>query len=197
MRDTLSLDSICLDHAPAVQKLASHPKIAETTNLPQPYPPNGAASWILSSMPRRVAGVEYSFAIIRDRDQTLVGVTSLMNVGQGEAELGYWIGHPFWGNGYATEANRQIIQFGFDTVDLDRIYARPLLRNHASCRVLDKIGFDLVDVFDNMFPKWEDSDSLCMYELKDSVRHPIPGTVGVPARSRVPSPKRRSVRLHG
>jgi len=124
-------------------------------------------------------------------------VTSLMNVGQGEAELGYWIGHPFWGNGYATEANRQIIQFAFDTVDLDRIYARPLLRNHASCRVLDKIGFDLVDVFDNMFPKWEDSDSLCMYELKESVRHPIRGTVGVPARSRVPSPKRRSARLYG
>ncbi|WP_179862182.1 GNAT family N-acetyltransferase [Longibacter salinarum] len=166
MRDSLSLDPVRLYHAGAIQRLASHPKIAETTNIPQPYPKDGAASWIISAMPRQMAGVEYSFAIMREDDDTLVGVTSLMNVGQGEAELGYWIGYPYWGNGYATKANRLVLEFAFESVCLDTIYARPLLRNAASCRVLDKLGFDLVDVVENVFPKWDNTDSLGMYEIE-------------------------------
>jgi RimJ/RimL family protein N-acetyltransferase len=56
------------------------------------------------------------------------------------AELGYWIGKPFWGRGYATEAARALVQYGFDTLGLHRIYARHLTRNPASGRVLHKIG---------------------------------------------------------
>jgi len=168
VRDKVSLDPVRLEHADAIQHLASHPDVAATTNIPEPYPENGAVSWIMSSMPRQMAGVEHSFAVIREADETLVGVSSLMNVGQGEAELGYWVGHPFWGNGYATHAARHTLDFAFDAIGLEHIYARPLVRNAASCRVLEKLNFQLTDVVDNFFPKWDNDDSLAMYEIQQA-----------------------------
>lgn len=165
VRDLVSIVPVKLHHASAIQELVSHPKVAETTNIPQPYPENGAVSWIVSATPRQIAGFEYSFAIVRQRDEQVVGVTSLMNVGNGEAELGYWVGVPFWGNGYATSANRRIMDFAFDRAGLDRLFARPLCRNRASCRVLEKVGFRHTETVDNVFPKWADSDRLAIYEI--------------------------------
>jgi RimJ/RimL family protein N-acetyltransferase len=166
VRESISIVPVDAKHADAIQELASHPKIAETTNIPQPYPENGAMSWIIRSLPRRMAGVEHSFVIRRRADQQVVGVTSLMSVGRCNAELGYWIGVPFWGNGYATRANRKIVKFAFEEANLDSLYARPLVRNQASCRVLEKIGFEHVDTVDNVFPKWDASDKLGIYELE-------------------------------
>ena len=56
------------------------------------------------------------------------------------AELGYWIGVPFWGKGYATEAASAAVAFGFDMLRLNRIYAHHFAGNTASQRVLEKIG---------------------------------------------------------
>jgi RimJ/RimL family protein N-acetyltransferase len=58
----------------------------------------------------------------------------------GRAELGYWIGVPYWGNGYATEASRTLVKYGFETLGLHRIFASHVVRNSASARVLRKIG---------------------------------------------------------
>lgn len=166
MRDTISIIPVESKHADAIQELASHPKVAETTNIPQPYPKNGAMSWIVRSLPRRMAGIEHAFVIQCSTDDTVVGVTSLMNVGRYKAELGYWVGVPFWGKGYATQANRLILAFAFEEAGLERLYARPLARNVASCRVLEKLGFDHVDTVDNVFPKWDATDQLGIYELE-------------------------------
>jgi len=56
------------------------------------------------------------------------------------AELVYWLGKDYWGQGYATEAARAIISYGFDELKLHRIYARYLSHNLASGRVLEKLG---------------------------------------------------------
>jgi RimJ/RimL family protein N-acetyltransferase len=58
----------------------------------------------------------------------------------GIGELGYWIGVPYWGRGYATEAAGAVVRYGFDTLALTRIAARAFCRNPASSRVLRKIG---------------------------------------------------------
>lgn len=55
------------------------------------------------------------------------------------AELGYWIGVPFWGNGYATEAARAVVRYGFENFDLNRIFAAHFAGNDASGKVLRKI----------------------------------------------------------
>jgi [ribosomal protein S5]-alanine N-acetyltransferase len=57
------------------------------------------------------------------------------------AELGYWLGEPFWGRGIMTEAVAAFTRWAFATFDLARIYAEPFANNPASARVLEKAGF--------------------------------------------------------
>lgn len=128
-------------HAPSVQKLASDPAISDTTTLPSPYPEDGAITWIRKTVKLRGEGREYAFAVF-DVD-VLVGVCSILNVDKalGSAELGYWIGKPFWGRGYATQAGRLVLYFGFNELGLEIVHSSCLERNRASHRVLEKLGF--------------------------------------------------------
>ncbi|RMF52633.1 MAG: N-acetyltransferase [Bacteroidetes bacterium] len=155
-----------LEHAPAIQRLAEDPAVTATTNLPEPYPPDGARLWIRSLLPKRWAGVEYAFAMV-NADEELVGVVGFMDVRpqEGQAELGYWVGRPYWGRGYATAGCRQILAYGFDVLGLRRIIARPLARNRASCRVLEKIGFRWLGTERNVFPRFDPEDRLAVYEM--------------------------------
>ena len=70
-----------------------------------------------------------------------VTLTRGTDVARKSAELGYWFGRPFWGKGVATEAVRQMCATGFGAWDIVRIFAEPFSRNRASCRVLEKNGF--------------------------------------------------------
>jgi RimJ/RimL family protein N-acetyltransferase len=55
--------------------------------------------------------------------------------------MGYWFGEPYWGKGYATEAGRRLLRFAFEERELDGIAAGHYWENHASGRVLTKLGF--------------------------------------------------------
>jgi ribosomal-protein-alanine N-acetyltransferase len=59
------------------------------------------------------------------------------------AELGFWLAQPFWGQGIITQAVRQVVAYGFQAFDITRIFARPFGTNRASQRVLEKAGFAL------------------------------------------------------
>ena len=84
--------------------------------------------------PHHAAGEEFAFAIMNEESK-LVGVTGLVDVTTTEAELGFWIGKPYWNRGFATAAAHQAVQFAFEEVDLERVFARPLARNppRAAC----------------------------------------------------------------
>jgi len=56
------------------------------------------------------------------------------------AELGYWLGAAYWGQGYATEAAREMLRYGFEELGLHRIFATHFKHNAASGRILKKIG---------------------------------------------------------
>jgi RimJ/RimL family protein N-acetyltransferase len=78
---------------------------------------------------------------VRQADEGLVGAISLgVDSAHHHAEAGYWIGRPFWGQGYATEALRRLISYGFAELKLERIVARHLGCNPASGRVMEKAG---------------------------------------------------------
>lgn len=62
-------------------------------------------------------------------------------LGEDEAELGFWIGTPFWGNGYVPEAAREVISHGFKDLNLKRIYCGYFEGNYNSKRVQEKCGF--------------------------------------------------------
>ena len=58
------------------------------------------------------------------------------------AEIGYWIGEPYWGNGYAAEAIKQLVEIAFNQEPIQRVYANIFEYNMASMRVLEKVGFE-------------------------------------------------------
>jgi RimJ/RimL family protein N-acetyltransferase len=60
----------------------------------------------------------------------------------GTAELGYFFHPDHWGNGYATEAARRMVEYGFGERRLDKVWARVLAFNDASARVLERVGFE-------------------------------------------------------
>ncbi|ASN81509.1 GNAT family N-acetyltransferase [Deinococcus ficus] len=126
-----------------VHTLLSHPGVAAgMLSIPSPYPAGLALTWIRSRPAAAEEGRAYSWAITPQDGAALLGsVTLSPDPGQGRAELGYWIGVPFWGQGHATEAVAAVLAFGFGSLGLHRIHATVFPRNAASARVLEKSGF--------------------------------------------------------
>ena len=109
----IRLDPIALRHASAVQRLASDPAVGATSNVPSPYPPDGARSWIESERTKREQGRSYAFAVL-DAAGQVVGVATLMGVDRaaGMAGLGYWIGTPYWRLGKRNFDMKPYLDFG-------------------------------------------------------------------------------------
>jgi RimJ/RimL family protein N-acetyltransferase len=96
-----------------------------------------------------------------------IGVFRCDNIHRRTAELGYYIGEKYWGNGYMTSAVRQICDYVFDNTDIVRIFAEPFAANIASCRVLEKAGFTCEGVLrDNAFKNGEFLDMKMYARIK-------------------------------
>ena len=149
------LEPLAPAHAAPLQPLLEDPAIAETTPFPHPYPQDGARAYVAESIALREAGTKYVYAVC-DASGQPVGMALLKDVdqGKGEGELGYWIGRPYWGRGYATAAAADILEFGFATLGLRTIQAVSMEANPPSLQVLAKLGF--VEVGRSMWslPKW-------------------------------------------
>ncbi|HEX5789284.1 MAG TPA: GNAT family N-acetyltransferase [Woeseiaceae bacterium] len=128
--------------AAMVQELAGDRRVAEmTSNVPHPYEDGMAEHWIATLGAGYAEGAQATFAITRRDDDMLVGAVGLrIDRSSREAELGYWTGAPFWNRGYATEAAKALLGFGFRELALTAITAAHLARNPASGRVMQKAG---------------------------------------------------------
>ena len=138
----LLLRSIESEDVPAIVRLAGVNEIAATTlNIPHPYSENDARSFLAKANEDFREGHCVSFAISILPGRELCGAIGLHIADMHRrAELGYWIGVPFWGKGFATEAASAAVVFGFEALHLHRIYAHHFFGNIASKRVLEKIG---------------------------------------------------------
>lgn len=111
-----------------------------TLTLPNPYTEDSAKFWIQLAK-KGIANQHYIFAIRQKEDNLLIGGIDLaINKKHNNAEIGYWIAEDFWNRGYATEAVKAIIDFGFTQLKLKRIYASHFDFNPASGKVLEKAG---------------------------------------------------------
>ena len=81
------------------------------------------------------------------------------------AELGYWIGQSFWRQGYCTEAARAVLGYGFELLELNRVYASYLTRNPASGRVMQKIGMAYEGCLRQHIKKWDVFEDLALYGI--------------------------------
>src|ERR1700691_4956998 len=110
---------------------------AMTLRIAHPYTEQNARDFIAKT---RDDG-EIRVAIILASNGRMCGGVGLKpETAHQRAELGYWIGVPYWGNGYATEAAQAMLKYGFETLELQRIFASYVPRNVASGKVLQKIG---------------------------------------------------------
>ena len=138
----LVLRAFDLTDAPEVQRLAGAKEVARATALiPHPYPDGAAEQWIASHPGEWAARRSLPLAVTRRNSGALVGAMGLTFAPEHRrAELGYWIGVPFWRNGFATEAAAALTDYGFRVLGLNRVQAHHYASNPVSGRVLLKIG---------------------------------------------------------
>ena len=109
--------------------------------VPYPYTERDAEEFIRTMLSENIDST-FSFAITLDGKVIgSIGVFRQNNIHFRTAEIGYYIGESYWGNGYATSAIKQVCEYVFENTDIIRIFAEPFANNKASCRALEKAGF--------------------------------------------------------
>lgn len=164
--ERLVLRDYTLTDAPAIERLVGAREVARNTlRIPHPYPEGEAERWIATHDEARANG-NHVFAITLRVGGDLIGTVGLhVTADHDHGEIGYWIGVPYWGHGYATEAAGAVMQFGFDALSLNRIFASHFSRNPASGRVLQKIGMQHEGTLRQHFKKWNEYVDLECYAL--------------------------------
>lgn len=151
--DHLSLRRLKESDQSSLAELCNNKKIWNNVRdlLPSPYTKEHAIEFILSCRkqdPPTTFAIEYKGELAG-----CIGLTMQTDVYRLNAEIGYWIGEPFWGKGIATRAVELITAYGFDQLGLVRIYSGVFDFNKASQRVLEKAGYQLEYIAQNAIIK--------------------------------------------
>ena len=170
--ERLILRPFSLEDAKEVQRLAGDMEIAKTTlNIPHPYEDGMAEEWINRHVEEYERGISLTLAISHKEEKYLIGAIGLaINKKHDRAELGYWIGRPYWNKGYCSEAAKTLCDYGFQKIGLNKICATHLKRNPASGKVMQKIGMEQEGVFKKHVKKWGKYEDLVYYGMVKSWR---------------------------
>lgn len=144
-----SLRPFTITDLDSLVKYANNPTIANnlTDKFPYPYTKENGKMFIefaTKNIPTNIFAIDINGEVCGG-----IGIHPQEDVHRKNAELGYWLAEPFWGNGIITKAIIQIVEYGFIHFDITRIFARPYGTNVASQRVLEKAGF----IFEGRFEK--------------------------------------------
>ena len=166
--DRLLLRGFELSDAPAVQKLVDDIDIARSTlHIPHPYTVEMAREWIVLNRENLEKGISIELAITLKKTRELIGAIGISSIDREheKAEIGYWIGKKFWNNGYCTEAAKRVVQYCFEELRLNRVYALHFLTNPASGKVMKKIGMKKEGVLRKNIKKWEEFVDTPIYSI--------------------------------
>lgn len=155
MEEKIKIRHLKLSDKAELAKLANNKKIWDNLrdHIPFPYKESDAEFFIdLTNKedPKQTFGIEY-----KGKLSGVIGLVIQKDVYKKSAEIGYWIGEAFWGNGIATKAVELITEYGFDKLDLNRIYTGVFEYNLASMKVLEKNGYEKEGIFKNAILKNE------------------------------------------
>lgn len=153
--------------APRIQELASAREVAATTlRIPHPYPEDGGAEFVKMCLSLDPARGECPFAILPRGSDQLIGLCGLEpEFNHRQAEMGYWIGVPYWGRGYATEAAAAMLRFAFLDLELHRVHAAYFSNNPASGRVMEKLGMRFEGIYREHILKYGEFLDLHVYAI--------------------------------
>ena len=165
--DRLILREFTVEDAPRVQRLAGEREVARMTlNIPHPYEEGMAEEWITGLRPAFEAGTRAAFAVTLREGGTLVGTVSLfIDERDRTGLLGFWVGLPYWGKGYATEAVAEVVRYGFEERGLLHVRANHFGSNPASGRVLRKVGMVHEVTRQGYYEKWGEVEDRIEYSL--------------------------------
>lgn len=114
---------------------------ANTSKIPYPYTEEHAKIWFKLIEVSARKKEAYIFAIRQLEDEHLIGAVGLhLEKSHQKAEVGYWLGKSYWNNGLVSEALKEVIKYGFEKLNLNKIYATHFDFNPASGKVLQKSG---------------------------------------------------------
>ena len=134
----LRLRAYCeADIAELLPLIGTREVAATTLRIAHPYTEQDAPAFLALS---RESDKLWLATTLRSDGRQIGGIGLRIDDQQKHAELGYWLGAPYWGQGYATEAAREILRYGFEDLGLHRIFASHFKHNPASGRILLKLG---------------------------------------------------------
>lgn len=140
-----------------IQKTASMREIADTMiSLPHPYPAGEAERYISRKQNEREAGSSATFIIEKKVEKGFCGLIEVRDIDHehSQGELSFWLAQKAWGNGYMSEVVQAVVRYGFEVLNLNRLYAYHMLRNPATGRVLEKNGFKQEGLLRQRVKKW-------------------------------------------
>lgn len=169
----VSLKGLSASDVKELYENAKDREICLYTTLPYPYKYEHAERFVKIARRKLKAGEEYNLGIYlngSEGKETLIGMMGLMRFKESarQAEIGYWLGKRFWGEGYAGEALELMLEFGFKKLKLLKIYAKVMHPNVASSKLLERNGFTLEGRLRKMIKKngqW--MDDLCYGLLRE------------------------------
>ena len=133
--------------------------------IPWPYSQKDAEDFIAAML---AADKTKTFAFAITADEEVIGSIGVFrgeNIHCRTAEMGYYLGEAYWGKGFGTSAVRQICTYVFENTDIIRIFAEPFAFNTASCRVLEKAGFQMEGILRSNAVKNGAVQDMKMYAL--------------------------------
>lgn len=154
----IKIRSLKVSDTSQLAKLANNRKVWNNLRdyIPNPYDETDAEFFITltnNENPKQSFGIEYQGEICG-----VIGLVLQEDVYKKSAEIGYWLGEPYWGKGIATEAVALITTYGFEELNLVRIYSGVFEFNVASMKVLEKNGYEKEGVFKKAIFK---NDQIC------------------------------------
>lgn len=165
----LYLRPFSFDDAGSVQHFLGNEDLAkQTVNLPYPFAPGVAETWIRTTLDDLRQGAGTTLAVERREDGALLGAVGLIldEARDRRAELGYWIARTYWGNGFATEAVNCMIRYGRNELGLTEFSACTFIENQASMGVLLKTGFKEISTREEDCPARGGMRSITYFELR-------------------------------
>ena len=162
--ERLTLRKPTLADVNAIARLADDRRIAENTRrLPHPYSQDHAVEFV-----RGIADQRETVFLI-EKDYAPIGMVGVDWCEPDAPELGYWLGVDHWGQGFATEAARAVIDFTFEQFDTPLMYSGARVANPASRNVLEKCGFQWSGVELHRFVSLGSSTPVDCFRLTRSI----------------------------
>ena len=139
-----------------------------TSRIPYPYEKRDADEWVRYAMDQHAkGGNERIFAIALDEpvSDKVIGCISVVRMDR-ETELGFWLGKEYWGQGIASEAIGLIVNYAYESLDAQTVYAHVFATNKPSARALDKNGFALEETLERYVNKAGQEKDVLVYRKR-------------------------------